>query len=150
MAMLSCWGSVSVADGCSWISGDVSCRVASVVRLYLAAVLAQPEMFPEPRLSPRSPCQDWRWEGDSRAVSLHRAGSWHSTGTPAAVALDGGCMKGTGVPEKQLVGSCGSSAVRWKGAVSGGQSAQRCTPGPMSSSPGHCYLNLEALHEKKP
>lgn len=70
----------------------------------------------------------------SRAVSLHPAGSQlssrSSAGAPTAVALGEGWRKGAGVLEEQLVGSCGSSAVGWKGAVRGDQSAQGCTLAP--------------------
>lgn len=115
------------------------------------AVLAQPGRFPE--LSPGSPCPDWCWGGVPEpwpfvalvpssapgAAPEHRA-LWHCVRAGWGARV---CWRST----------CGQlwllSPEVERGSVRG-QSAQGCTPGPTSSSPAHCYLNLEALHEKNP
>lgn len=125
--------------------------MASVVRLYLAAVLAQPEIFPGARLSPAS---TGAGEGlQSRVPSS----CWFPAQLPEQHWSTGCCGTAKGLDEGHW---CAGEAARgqlWllscevdRGSV-GGQSAQGCTLAPKAPAqprPAHCYLNLEALHEK--
>lgn len=161
---LSCWGSVSVVDGCSEISGDVSCCVASVVRLYLAAHPASvlcwhgQRCFLSPGCPHRAPASTGAGEGLQSCVPSSFPAQlpeqhWSTRFCGTGRVLDEGpgqwCAREATCGQLWLL-----SCKVGRGSMEG-QSAQGCTPGPMSQpSPLHtwtwrlfCEKTLEFLEK---
>lgn len=153
--MLSCWGSVC----CRWLQLDIRWRFLLCGFLSgetvpccspsFHAMLAWPEVFPEPRLSPWSLWQDWCWGGVPEPCPFLTLVPSSAPGAAlAAVALAEGA--GHWCAGEAACGYCGSSAERWTGAVWGDQCAQGSTNGPMRPGPAHCVPDPGGFMWKSP